>query len=383
MNHEQLLAYINQVIEDIFTNISNVDDLLNDKKTMELIKSITDALNQLGISITKYIPGILNEAYTGGLDEATKALQEAVAGAAALSTPVSAGTVAGVASITAAEKGKVLLFAAKQKPSKIQKQIHLEAVNAIVEDSIIDMQAAIRTAKLNANDTILETLQEVKTSITKGIITGDTRKTITAQVLKDFREKGLTSFVTKDGKNLPLDYYAKLVSETKLRKAHTDGAVNRFVETGVTLAQIFENSDTCPICARYDGMVVSLTGKDKGFKSKDEVDLPPYHPHCRGVLRPFIQEFKTSRDIQNEKDKWKEWNPKKDVRTPAQKKAYEKEQKNRQQANAEKKQFVRWQSLLGAEAPKTLGAFRRMKRANTPKFQDLQSMYRSNARKSI
>ncbi|MGE7650491.1 phage minor capsid protein [Peribacillus frigoritolerans] len=370
MNQEQLIKHINGVMEDIFNSASSVDDLMNDKKKLKLIKSITESLDRLGLTLVQIVPGLLNDSYQEGMDEAAVALREVVASAM-------------LEGMSPTEKAAVILKALDSDPTAIQKRIHLEAVNSMAEDTIMDMQAAIRTAKQSVNTAITDTLEQVKTELVKSAITGDTRKRVTERVMKKFAQDGLTSFITRDGKKLPLDFYARTVVATKTRDAHVSGANQRYQEAGVDLAQIFENSDTCPICSKYSGMVVSLTGDTKGFKTKDEVRLPPYHPNCRGTTRPYVQEFKTPEEIQAEKDKWKKWEPEKDTRTPAQRKAYEKEQAIRRKANEEKKQFIRYQSVLGAEAPKTLGAFRRMKRSNSLKYQELQSMYRSKARESI
>ncbi|MFD1066680.1 hypothetical protein [Oceanobacillus locisalsi] len=75
------------------------------------------------------------------------------------------------------------------------------------------------------------------------------------------------------------------------------------------------------------------------------------------------------------------FDPEEDPRTPEQKKAYEKEQDARRRANAEKQQYARFKGVLGDDAPKNLGAFRRMKRQNTVKFQEMQSEYRSLAQR--
>lgn len=98
---------------------------------------------------------------------------------------------------------------------------------------------------------------------------------------------------------------------------------------------------------------------------------------CRHTTLPYVIEYKSKEDIQAEKNKWKKFNPDKDTRSPAEKREYEKEQAIRRQANAEKKQYARFNALLGDENYKTIGAFRRGKRENTKKFQQLQSKYRS------
>ncbi|WP_445506801.1 phage minor capsid protein [Niallia sp. 03190] len=371
MNQEQLLVYISEVMEEIMENVSSVDDLLKDEKATALMQSIFEALDRLGMTFTEAMPGILNESFATGLSQASTALTETVAGAAQVSSALSAAVIA--------ETGSRIMEVIESAPTKVQKRIHLEAVSHIADDTMLDLTAAIRTAKESANSTIMDTLNDVKKTMAKNLITGDTNRVTTAQIKEKFAKEGLTCFTTKDGKKLPLDYYAKLVVETKIRTAHVEGSNRRYLDSGVSLVQIHEQQDTCHICAKYRGMVVSLTGKDKGFKSKFDKDVkfPPYHPHCHGTTRPFVKEFKTDEEIQVEKDKWKNFDPEKDTRTAAQKKAYEKEQAIRRKANQEKKDYAKIVSVLGNDAPKTLGAYRRMKKANSSGYKEMVSKYKT------
>lgn len=380
MNREQLLNYISQVVAEIFNNVATADDLTDDKKTQALIQSIFLSLDRMGITMAEFMPLIISDSFDAGIDEATNELKESI-DAADMNT---ASALAG-ASITVSEASAVILAAIENPLPAVQKRIHLEAVNIIADDTLLDLQAAIRTAKQNANTTITKTLEEVKGTMARGLITGDMNKTITKEVARQFQQGGLTSFVTKDGKRLPLDFYTKAVVETKIRTAHVEGANKRYTEAGVGLVQIHENDNSCGICAKYKDMVVSLTGEHDGFKSKgdDDVKLPPYHPSCFGTVKPFVSDFKTPEEIQKEKDKWRSWKPDKDTRTKAQKEAYEKEQAIRRKANYEKKQYARWQMALGNDNFKTIGAFRRAKRTNSVKFQEIQSEYRRIMREDV
>lgn len=98
---------------------------------------------------------------------------------------------------------------------------------------------------------------------------------------------------------------------------------------------------------------------------------------CRHTVSPYVAEFHSDNDIQSELRKWSSFDPNRDTRSSAQVHAYDHEQAIRRQANAEKKQYANYQMVFGDRAPKTLGAFRRMKRQNTAKFQTLQQEYRS------
>ncbi|MFB1100900.1 phage minor capsid protein [Terribacillus sp. JSM ZJ617] len=356
MNEEQLLRFIDEQIARIHQLIQDAGDLLDGKETQRLIAAIIQVLNQLGVAIEEVIPETVLRAYYAGVDEATQALIE------------EGMPIAEAAALTAA--------GAVSKP--FQTKIHLEAVQKAVSDTLSDLTAAIRTAKVNAQGTIEEALSEVQVEITRGLLVGDNRRVAKQRVAKAFEKHGLTSFVTKDNKRLPLDFYAGVVAATKLRDATVTGSVNRYIENGVTLVQVNERADTCSICAKFRGMVVSLTGEHDGFKSIKDVGikLPPYHPHCRGTVRPFPLSFRTEEQIQLEKDKWTDWKPTDDPRSKTAKKQYERDQEKRRQANAEKKEYAQWKAMFGDEAPKTIGSFRRMKRANSTNYQQLEKRFK-------
>lgn len=357
MNEEQLIAYIQEVTNGIFDRIATARNLGNEEVVQQLLGEILGILDQMGLTLEQVIPEQVIVNYFGAVDTATKLLS--AEGVAVAST--------------------VALTPKKTIAKAFQKKIHMEAVEEIMSDTLLDLKAAIRTAKGNASTTVEKTLRSVQDEIAKGIIAGDTNKVIRNRLIKEFQDGGLTSFKTKDNKNLPVDYYSKLVVRTKLREANTKGANNRYLDAGVKLIKVSEHGVTCPVCAKYEGMVICIEGEMEGFKSVNDpgVKLPPYHPHCYHTTKPFVIEYKSEEEIKAEKKRSQAFNPDKDTRTAAQKREYRKEQEIRRKANEEKKQYARWKALLGDDAPKTIGGFRRMKRENTKNFQKLQSKYRS------
>lgn len=343
MNEERLLKYAREIVLNILDRVA-ASDLTDDEVADKLINEVGNILDEFGLLVDEVIPEAVINHYFGGVDEATKAL-----------------------------KGDGI------KTKKMSRLIHEQAVGKIMDDTLMDFHAAIRTAKQSAGTTIRQALDDVQGDMAKGLLTGDTRKTIQKRVAQSFEKEGLTSFITKDGKKLPLDFYSMTVTRTKMRDASVQGHVQRYIENRQDLVEIIENADSCAICANHRGLVVSLTGRTKGYPTIDEIDLPPYHPNCHGGIRVYVARFKTDAEIEQAKKRNSDFKEGKDIRTPAQKRAYEREQEARRKANNEKKQYARWQGLLGDDAPQTLGAFRRMKRQDTEKFRELQSEYRSLA----
>ncbi|WP_028976446.1 phage minor capsid protein [Sporolactobacillus terrae] len=256
MSPDKLIDYFSFVVQDILSQVSSVDDLQNDANALELINSILKTLDRLKATVADVIPEQILKEYFGGVDEGTKLL-------------IAAGLEIKKASALTKD-GKVR--------KEFQSQMHLEAVQNIVEDTMMDLNAAIRTAQRSAKASIDGALKAVNKDIANGLIVGDPRKVIQARVAKSFAENGLTSFITSDDKRLPLDFYSQAVVRTKMRTANTTGAVNRYLENDVKLVKVDEHSPTCHVCAPYAGKVVSLNGDIEGFPSGTGI-LPPYHPN--------------------------------------------------------------------------------------------------------
>ncbi|AQY55106.1 minor capsid protein [Geobacillus phage TP-84] len=342
----QIVELCRQAIIDIIASVGGVDNLLDDERRMALVNAIAARMQQLGADISAILPAELAKAYYQGITDADAFLHQE-------GTEV---TVQGV-----------------------NKQIHLAGIESIVSDTMMDMQAAIRTAVAMAIADIDRILVDVRNDIAKGMILGDPSREITKRVMQTFANSGMTAFITKDNKRLPLDFYAMTVTRTKMRQAHTDGAVNRYKENGVYHVKISEHGITCNKCARYQGLVVALDPEHaEGFPVAGiDVPLPPYHPNCRHTVRPFVMEYHSQNDIRNEKRKWKSFDPEGDPRTDAQKRLYKAEQDIRRKARQEMKEYMLMKATLPPDqVPKTLAAYRRMKRKNDAQWQKLQAQFK-------
>ena len=80
--------------------------------------------------------------------------------------------------------------------------------------------------------------------------------------------------------------------------------------------------------------------------------------------------------MQSKIDKSSNFDPTKDTRTQKQKKAYKDMQDARRKARQEMKDYDKIKGVLGNDAPKTLGAYRRMKREKSKGYLKLQQRMR-------
>lgn len=345
---EIILEMVSAIVEAIVTDIGSIGDLWDNAKKAGLLESIIARLDELGIALTDIFPKAVAESYSTGMIAGDAMLVEAGIASTALVATV---------------------------PSK---RIHVEALDALISGGMGDLKGAIDTIKENAPEKLGKILGDVQKELGTTILTGENRKKATARVSEVFLRDGLSCFTVEDKngnkRNLPLDFYASTVVKTKLRSAHNEGSENRYRENGVDLVRVDEHFPTCKECASKQGIVISLTGETPGYPTKARVGLPPYHPNCRHTIKPYILKYKTDEEIA--RDKVKKYNPGKDDRTEAQKKAYSKEQAIRRKANEEKKDYEKLKAVLGADnVPKTLAAFRRSRRKKDLTWKHLQKDY--------
>lgn len=354
MPDDELLELLQGILTDIYEKVGATD--WTKERQQRVVKAqIVELLRRFDVAVDELVPRMITEEYFKGVESAGAALVKE-----------------GVLSSSAAA-----IDASGRITKEFRKPIYLDPLQTILEDTFLDLKAAIRTAEMSSITTIDSTIKKVKDEIAKGTISGNSRKVMQASVAKAFREDGMTAFITKDGKSLPLDFYAMTVTRTKTRVAGVEAASKRYEDNGQDLVQIVGAGDSCDICSRYQGMVFSLNGNTPGFPVAGPRDLPPYHPNCFDSTTVYVLSRKEQSEIDRVKQRNSEFDPNVDRRSKREREEYERTQKKRRQANEEKKQFMRFNAALGADNFKTLGAFRKAKRENSPKFQELQSAYRS------
>jgi len=161
--------------------------------------------------------------------------------------------------------------------------------------------AAVKTTNMARSD-IRQIRTVVSSVLAEAALTGLT----SAQISKAMREavsplsdtKALDSwkFIDKSGKRWTKNNYfnmvARTVPATISREAYKESMISAGVElfeqTGkkedlirFDLAEITGGSQPCPICARWRGVIISISGANKDFPSlQDALDAGVWHPNC-------------------------------------------------------------------------------------------------------
>lgn len=357
---------IQYVISEIYNVIESADWLSEKDKQIALIE-VDRLLSDLGVTLTQIVPVVIADAYLTSVKEARAALiKEGIQIKASKDEVINS-----IFKPVVSAEIKQTVNDDMVQDIKASALKHNQALEEIVNDSMLDLSAAIRTARQSATQIITSTLDDVQKEIAQGLLVGDNRRQITQRVMQSFQEDGLTSFITIDNKKLPLDFYSETVVVTKTQTARNHAHLNMFNDYGVKLAYVTGNEPTCGVCARYRGYVYSIDGTDPRFPHIDLYKLFPLHPYCKCRIAPYVEEYKSDEEIQAYIDKAKDFDPETDPRSKKRREAYEHDQKKKRIARQEMKTYAYIKSLLGNEAPKNIGVYRRMKRSNSKSYQEL------------
>lgn len=135
--------------------------------------------------------------------------------------------------------------------------------------------------------------QQVMAHATTGLLAGtDTRMQASQKMLNEFASKGITTFVDKAGRNWDLGSYAEMCARTVGSHAALQGHIDRQVEVGEDLVKVSTIGTTCPICQRWQGVVLSISGNHPKYHSVDEAKASGlFHPNCKHTLVMHIPEL--------------------------------------------------------------------------------------------
>lgn len=85
----------------------------------------------------------------------------------------------------------------------------------------------------------------------------------------------------KAGRRWEMGTYAEMATLTALSRASVSGYTDTMGKYGYDLAIISAHADACPICAAWQGVIVSVSGKDGRYPSLDDAYAAGvFHPRC-------------------------------------------------------------------------------------------------------
>lgn len=175
----------------------------------------------------------------------------------------------------------------------------ISEVRQVLSNSFSSIQNSVNLITKNyKNANISKITNQLTEDIAKGQILGKSRKKISQDIAYNLAKNGITglTYTTEAGqlRNLSLNAYVDSLTRSTLINSRASAVVSRALENGHDLLKISSHANPSPMCARWQGQIVSITGQGdypslsealfKGDYSKGGI----HHRYCRHSLTFYI-----------------------------------------------------------------------------------------------
>lgn len=150
-------------------------------------------------------------------------------------------------------------------------QIHTQAIAAMADDAVLKFGHTMTGIKRSAEEYVrLAQQRAIREQIAAGQITGASAEKLAKEVKGMIEDQGITALIDKSGKHWQLDTYAEMLTRQVLANGGRAGVTNTALEYDLDLVEISTHNSSHEECRRWEGKIVSLTGKTPGYPTMDD-----------------------------------------------------------------------------------------------------------------
>lgn len=108
-----------------------------------------------------------------------------------------------------------------------------------------------------------------------------TRRQAAQQVLDQFADKGIQTFVDSAGRSWDVASYAEMAVRTGVGNAQSQGRLDKFTDAGKDLVIVTDSPEECELCRPWEGKVLSISGQTEGYPTvQSAIDAGLKHANC-------------------------------------------------------------------------------------------------------
>jgi hypothetical protein len=176
--------------------------------------------------------------------------------------------------------------------------IHQQAAQLLAENAFQRFEDVSQVIGRQVNDMY----RELALENVRGTVVGyDTWKQTAKRYREQLAERGVTGFKDRSGKMWNMRTYTEMVARTTTQQAHTEGTLNRLSEQDHDLIIVSRHKGACSLCAPWEGKVLSITGKTKGYPTFEQAKAAGLmHCNCRHAVSLYIDLDKEIEELEKE-----------------------------------------------------------------------------------
>jgi hypothetical protein len=267
--YERNLDTLEQVYKDALQQVIQLlqsvppEDLVQQELLQSQLRQLTYLISQLTTEAQQWVETTLTESFTEGQAMALVSM--------------------GLAQSLVEAKGMVTFSLMSRN-----------RIEAMIDSTFEELLQAHSKMEKNLKEMVRETVAEVmrtNTAIQRGTITSaqDIRKALASQGFsKSLIEEEWKGIVDASGRRWDLTTYSKMVARSKLQQVQAEGARIQALENDNDLA-IISSHGAKDSCRHFEGMIISLEGKTKGYVTYEQLRASQliFHPNCQHSVHPI------------------------------------------------------------------------------------------------
>lgn len=125
-----------------------------------------------------------------------------------------------------------------------------------------------------------------------------TRVKYAQQMLNEFARTGLQAVQYRNGRTVSVDAYAEMVGRSLTGRCAMQASLNRYQEYGYDLLRVSAHFRACPLCAPWEGRILSHSGQSTQYPSLQEAtEAGLFHSNCAHDINPYIPGLSQPLDV--------------------------------------------------------------------------------------
>jgi len=141
--------------------------------------------------------------------------------------------------------------------------------------------------------------QAVGRATMQGLAGSFTRRQAAQAALDELAGRGITGFVDRTSRAWNLASYTEMATRTAIHNAERQGVMDGVRASGRDLVTVSGSPGCCPMCAPWEGEVLSLDGLTPGYLTLADAERDGlFHPSCRHALAPYVEGLTRTDGIQ-------------------------------------------------------------------------------------
>lgn len=164
--------------------------------------------------------------------------------------------------------------------------INKEAIASLTDETATAFGQSLTAISRNAQTVLNQaSRQSLNLTIAGGLTKGESANVVAASVKENLKQQGLSALVDKSGRNWTFDNYSDMLVRTKIVEARNTGLANKMLQNGYDLVQVSNHRSSHPSCARWEGLILSISGATPGYPTLEQAKMDGlFHPRCQHAI---------------------------------------------------------------------------------------------------